>query len=431
MAYTKTNWEDAPSTATPLCAENLNKIENGIYENSIDLALADSNINTLTERITAINTALSAKADKTELEDEITDIDETVTMKINLKADKADVTNQLSKLKEDYQNDVIPIFGGDYSLQTVSVTDNFYWNATQNYERSNNQYEYVDYDVSEFSDQIIKIYAYNEIVANTCFIDGKGKMLSYWNQAGELEKQVPINAQILRVSNKKSNGKTYAKIKFISMVKNIKELNEKTNEMAENFNEKKPKVSGKPYKISFNGDSLTEGNGENAPSYVLTVVDNLLVDKYENNGKRGQSISYVSTTASKQTDADIVTVLVGTNNFGQNIQNLKAEWIKMYNDFKSNNVNYKDKLFLLITPTMRFDRENYTDLEKIADMIVEVGKELKIPVLDLYHFSTINEETYEMYLTKDKLHPNVIGARILGNEISNFISQCIMIKSLL
>jgi hypothetical protein len=89
MAYTKTNWEDAPSTATPLCAENLNKIENGIYENSIDLALADSNINTLTERITAINTALSAKADKTELEDEITDLDETVTMKINLKADKA------------------------------------------------------------------------------------------------------------------------------------------------------------------------------------------------------------------------------------------------------------------------------------------------------------------------------------------------------
>lgn len=89
MAYTKTNWEDAPSTATPLCAESLNKIENGIYENSIDIALAGGNINTLSERITAINTTLSAKADKTELEDEITDIDETVTKKINLKADKA------------------------------------------------------------------------------------------------------------------------------------------------------------------------------------------------------------------------------------------------------------------------------------------------------------------------------------------------------
>ena len=90
MAYTKTNWEDAPSTATPLCAESLNKIENGIYNNSIDIALAGGNINTLSERITTINAALSAKADRTELEDEITDLDETVTMKINLKVDKAD-----------------------------------------------------------------------------------------------------------------------------------------------------------------------------------------------------------------------------------------------------------------------------------------------------------------------------------------------------
>lgn len=64
MAYTKTNWEDAPSTATPLCAESMNKIEKGIYENSIDIALAGSNINTLNERITAINTTLveTAKA---------------------------------------------------------------------------------------------------------------------------------------------------------------------------------------------------------------------------------------------------------------------------------------------------------------------------------------------------------------------------------
>ena len=90
MAYTKTNWEDAPSTATPLCAENLNKIENGIYENSIEIALAGDNINTLSERIIAINTALSAKADRTEVDEQITDVDETVTKKINLKADKAD-----------------------------------------------------------------------------------------------------------------------------------------------------------------------------------------------------------------------------------------------------------------------------------------------------------------------------------------------------
>ena len=87
MSYSKINWVDGAVPA--LNATNLNRMDDGIYSNSIDIAIAGGNINTLSERIIAINTALSAKADKTELEDEITDIDETVTMKINLKADKA------------------------------------------------------------------------------------------------------------------------------------------------------------------------------------------------------------------------------------------------------------------------------------------------------------------------------------------------------
>lgn len=123
MAYTKTNWEDAPSTATPLCAENLNKIENGIYENSIEIALAGGNINTLSERTIAINTALSAKADKTELEDEITDLDETVTMKINLKADKDSVDNAVAQLSKQIADNKS---SADESISTLSqtVTDN-------------------------------------------------------------------------------------------------------------------------------------------------------------------------------------------------------------------------------------------------------------------------------------------------------------------
>lgn len=34
MSYTKTTWENLPSTNTPINATNLNKIENGIYDNS-------------------------------------------------------------------------------------------------------------------------------------------------------------------------------------------------------------------------------------------------------------------------------------------------------------------------------------------------------------------------------------------------------------
>jgi hypothetical protein len=35
MAYTKTVWENSPSTNTPISNTNLNKIEQGIYQNSL------------------------------------------------------------------------------------------------------------------------------------------------------------------------------------------------------------------------------------------------------------------------------------------------------------------------------------------------------------------------------------------------------------
>lgn len=65
MSYSKINWVDGAVPA--LNATNLNRMDDGIYNNSIDIALAGGNINTLSERIIAINTALSAKADKPSL----------------------------------------------------------------------------------------------------------------------------------------------------------------------------------------------------------------------------------------------------------------------------------------------------------------------------------------------------------------------------
>lgn len=121
MSYSKINWVDGAVPA--LNATNLNHMDDGIYSNSIDIALAGDNINTLSERIIAINTALSAKADKTELEDEITDIDETVTMKINLKADKDSVDNAVAQLSKQIADNKS---SADESISTLSqtVTDN-------------------------------------------------------------------------------------------------------------------------------------------------------------------------------------------------------------------------------------------------------------------------------------------------------------------
>ena len=56
MAYIKTEWENSPSTKTPINANNLNKIENGIYTNSVNIGeLTDLNTTEKNNLVGAIN----------------------------------------------------------------------------------------------------------------------------------------------------------------------------------------------------------------------------------------------------------------------------------------------------------------------------------------------------------------------------------------
>ena len=47
MAYNKTVWENAPSTNTPINTTNLNKIEQGIYDNSVNIETLENNVEKL------------------------------------------------------------------------------------------------------------------------------------------------------------------------------------------------------------------------------------------------------------------------------------------------------------------------------------------------------------------------------------------------
>lgn len=59
MAYIKTEWENLPSTKTPINANNLNKIENGIYMNSVNIGeltdLTTTNKNSVVGAINELN----------------------------------------------------------------------------------------------------------------------------------------------------------------------------------------------------------------------------------------------------------------------------------------------------------------------------------------------------------------------------------------
>ena len=56
MAYIKTEWENSPSIKTPINANNLNKIENGIYMNSVNIGeLTGLNTTNKNSTVEAIN----------------------------------------------------------------------------------------------------------------------------------------------------------------------------------------------------------------------------------------------------------------------------------------------------------------------------------------------------------------------------------------
>lgn len=56
MAYQKTDWENSPSTRTPVSRDNLMHIENGIYDNSINIGeLSNLDTSTKSSLVAAIN----------------------------------------------------------------------------------------------------------------------------------------------------------------------------------------------------------------------------------------------------------------------------------------------------------------------------------------------------------------------------------------
>lgn len=51
MAYTKINWQDSPSTSTPITANNLNKMDNGIASADLGITTLNTNLNATNTRV--------------------------------------------------------------------------------------------------------------------------------------------------------------------------------------------------------------------------------------------------------------------------------------------------------------------------------------------------------------------------------------------
>lgn len=139
--YTRMNWENTPSTATPLTADNLNHMDEGI-EQATDGAIAlESEIttargssNSLGARLDGIDSSVSDKADKSTVS-QLSARMQTAEKALTGKANATDVANAL-KSKEDNSNKVsskTDITDSSTNYPSIKYLDDFYYDASESY----------------------------------------------------------------------------------------------------------------------------------------------------------------------------------------------------------------------------------------------------------------------------------------------------------
>lgn len=205
-------------------------------------------------------------------------------------------------------------------------------------------------------------------------------------------------------------------------------------------------------KINFLGDSITQGVGVSSPENKYVEV---FAKKYElalarNYGISGTRIArqqnptdsnppfdkdFCSRVCEMDTDADIVVIFGGTNDFGHgdapfgsfSDRTPDTFFGACHTLFTSIIERFPKSEVVVMTPIHRAveDRENRPSLCEFVKAIREVAEFYSIPVLDLYRNSGIvpmlevNRETY----APDGLHPNDAGAKRIADRLGAFLQS--------
>lgn len=139
--YTRMNWENTPSTATPLTADNLNHMDEGIEQATngaialeTEIATARGGSNSLGARLDTADANLAKKANKSDI-DSINSRLQTAEKALTGKANATDVANAL-KSKEDNLNKVSSKTGitdSSTNYPSIKYLDDFYYDANEAY----------------------------------------------------------------------------------------------------------------------------------------------------------------------------------------------------------------------------------------------------------------------------------------------------------
>ena len=203
-------------------------------------------------------------------------------------------------------------------------------------------------------------------------------------------------------------------------------------------------------KVNFLGDSITEGVGTSALEYRYADVTARLLQLGEarNYGISGTRIArqthpttnnprfdldFCARALEMDTDADVVVVFGGTNDFGHGdaaLGNMADRDVYTFYGachtlMQTLRCRYIDSEIVFMTPLHRIceEAEGKAPLSTYVKIIKEVAEYYSIPVLDLYATSGINPiipEVKEKYMP-DGLHPSDRGAEVVAKRLAAFL----------
>lgn len=241
----------------------------------------------------------------------------------------------------------------------------------------------------------------------------------------------------------------------------VSSVDEKIKSLSDRINQINQDVSyetqWKGKKANFLGDSITYGHGV-TKKYHEYLKETLNLSIARNYGISGSTIAsgsqpMYSRATTMDTDADLICVFGGTNDFKNN--KALGDYYVMNGTTRTLNTNcntfrgalnvlctnlinrFPDKQIVLFTPLHRelFNGQlteyqattNGDYIEDYVDSIIEVGKMFSIPVLDLYRKSglqpniPIHKEKY--FFPTDGLHPNELGHERISKVIAGFLNS--------
>ncbi|MDD6051157.1 MAG: SGNH/GDSL hydrolase family protein [Clostridiales bacterium] len=203
-------------------------------------------------------------------------------------------------------------------------------------------------------------------------------------------------------------------------------------------------------KINFLGDSITEGHGTSAEEKQFTsliasqygaisrcygIGGTRLARQHKPSENPRHDLDFPSRVAEMDTDADVIAVFGGTNDFGHGdapfgtFSDRSADTFcgALHVLFTSLLEKYPEATILVMTPLHRSGEDvpnmHGRVLKDYVDMIRRAAEYYSLPVLDLFAESGIQPAVpvmKEKYMP-DGLHPNDAGHAILTDRIAKFI----------